>query len=224
MGLIKVYNGIEEDSKSKVATHTDTFHRISEEIELERYQQSNGLLTNFTTTAIVGAGTVTETAATHSIDISTGIAAAPAEAAYELADTITLTENPWVLNFRMLTHTGGTGTGKLTEMGLIAAVQAIEFRCDNAGAWSAYVYDGTTAYSKAITVSDGDLLTLRIDKYRQAFYVNGVEVWESGNGDHTVAYIVSMNVSSLTTTAARILKISNFSISNIAKPVRPKKL
>lgn len=224
MGLIKVYQGIEEDSKSKVATHTDTFHIISEELELERYQQSDGTLTNFTTTAIVGTGTVTETAATHSIDISTGIAAAPAEAAYETADTVTLTENPWVLNFRMLSHVSGTGAGKQTQIGLIAAVQVIAFNCDNAGAWSAYVYDGATAYSKAISVSDGDLLTLRIDKYRQAFYVNGVEVWESGNGDHTVAYIVSMNVSSTSTTAARELKISNFSISNIAKPARQKKL
>lgn len=224
MGLIKVRNGVIDDTEGKVKLHTDVFHIHSEEIELERYQAANGVITNFMQKVEVGTGTVTETV--HSIDLSTGITAGVAEADYGVSSWgHVLDENDLIVNFRLKDFVVGVGTGMSAAIGLFAvAGESIVFLMTGGGSWFAYVHDGTTAYSKAVTIVDGDELTISADKYRQTFYVNGVKVWETFRSNLIASYEPLCVVSCTSTTTAREIKIDNFELMLVAKPSRPKKL
>lgn len=228
MALMKVYNGVLKDSKSQVVDHNDTFHLISEELELESYSVSDGVITNFMRKAEVGTGTVTETAATHSFEFTTGVSAAAAEASLYTRDTWTLGEDTIIASFKLDSHVVGAGAGqRVTQLGFldIVGVATIAFVCNDAGQWSAYLHDGIASQSTNITIAGTPTLTVSANRNRQAFYVDGMKIVEYANANIAVTYATFATIfSTVSAAVARTMSISNFDISIRVKPSRPKKL
>ncbi len=224
MGLMKVYNGIVKGAEQQVSTHTDNFHIISEELELESYIAPDGVLTDFMTTAVTGGGAITYDAATHSINFDTGAVGANS-VLYSTKDTYTLGEHIIVATYRLLSHVPGTGTEN-TRIGLYNSVtKYITFYYDDVlGIWRVIAANGASMSYANVTVTPPCTLTVAANKYRQTFYIDGVKVHESGLViDTSVAYSIVVRMSGITT-VSRTAGIGNFIFSKLMKPVRPLKL
>ena len=152
---------------------------------LEEYSNHLGATDNFTATATAGNGAAAADAANHEMDLDSGNGVA-GYALFRSKKQWTLGAKPIVVNMILnnISH-GAGGTARIafaglkndfTDQSVIRRYLHVGFELDNTGQWRAITSDNVSITETAVTIANGDLLTIVATSAKELFFVNGTLV------------------------------------------------
>ncbi|MDD5616324.1 MAG: hypothetical protein PHH85_09000 [Candidatus Methanoperedens sp.] len=222
MSMLIIENGLIKQSITS-PLHDASNHTANALFIGEEYSNHLGVVDNFTQAVVAGAGSQTPDATNHKILLSTGISAGVTSAIFSTKKQYTFGSKPIVANFIINDSTIGVGSGFSTQIGFsnnfagsmqtAGARKVMFFRSiSDAGFWFAYTGIDTQGQTTALSVSNGDFVTIIATSTQVLFYVNGALMAIHTTYIPTVAMNIGVSVYADSSTTERTVSVDLMSI------------
>ncbi len=172
-GVLDVY--IATDTGKNYTCYSTGIWTLTDSLSIEEYSNHLGTVDNMMSTIISGNGTATTDAVNHEMDLDAGDALTHL-ASYVANININPSTTAFIINIKINNIVAGSNVF-MSRLGLFDSSdnKGVYFFQTMLGAWGAMTNDGiTTESTTGLTIADGNLLTIKGDKTKTYFLVDGI--------------------------------------------------